>query len=159
MNTYNTTLSKIKRTWYLFDLKGQILGRAASVMAYKLIGKNKTYYSPHLDCGDYVVAINASRIKVTGKKVKNKVYAKHSNYPGGFREITLAQQLAKDPRQVIIAAVKGMLPVNKLRADRLARLKVFIGDQHPYQDKMTGIQNEKMEEKKPKQKNAPARKK
>jgi len=132
--------SEITRTWYLIDAKGQILGRLATKIANLLIGKNKPYFVPHLDCGDYVVVINTSQVKVSGRKAQQKKYYRYSGYPGGLKEITFSQQMAKDPRGVIWHAVAGMLPKNKLRDKRLARLKMFVGEEHPYQDK---IQNSK----------------
>jgi large subunit ribosomal protein L13 len=135
MITYSTKKKDIKRQWHLIDLKDQVLGRTATRMASLLIGKNKTYYVSNLDCGDYIVAINAGQIKVTGHKATQKVYRHHTNYPGGLREQSYAQLFAKDPRRIILASVKSMLPDNKLKSDRLRRLKVFSDDQHPYQDK------------------------
>lgn len=133
--TYSTTPKNIKRTWHLIDLKGQILGRTATKIAVLLQGKHKPYYTPHLDCGDYIVAINSDKIKVTGNKLKNKIYFRHSGYPGGEKLIPLNKQLAKDSRKVIHLALKGMLPKNKLRALRLKRLRVFKDSTHNYKDK------------------------
>jgi len=135
MKTYSTKKSEIKRTWHLIDLKGKILGRQASRIAQLLIGKNKAYYSPHLDGGDYVVAINASQVQVTGKKAKQKIYYRHSGYPGGLKKLTFEQQLAREPQKIIEWAVKNMLPKNKLRQKRMRRLKVFVGEKHQYEDK------------------------
>jgi len=135
MKTYSTKKDDIKRKWHFVDLKGKVLGRTATRIAEKLIGKNKVYYTPHLDCGDWVVAVNASGIKVTGKKEKEKVYFRHSGYPGGAKELTFKQQMEKDPRKVILWAVKNMLPKNKLRKDRMRRLRVFAGEKHDYEDK------------------------
>lgn len=136
MKTYSTKPKDIQRRWHLVDLEGQVLGRVATQIAQLLMGKHKPYYVPHLDCGDYVVAINAAKIKVTGKKAQQKLYRRHSGYPGGFKEIPFQRQLEKDPTKIILWAVKGMLPKNKLRARRLARLKVFADANHPYQDKL-----------------------
>ena len=136
MTTYPTKQSDIKRFWHLVDLKNKILGRAASQIAQLLMGKNKVYYTPHLDCGDLVVAINAAKIRVTGKKRKQKMYYRHSGYPGGLKTLTFKQLMARDPRKVIILAVKNMLPKNKLRARRMKRLKVFVGEEHFYKDKL-----------------------
>ncbi len=133
--TKSTKASEIKREWHLIDAKDQILGRLAVEIASLLMGKEKLYFVPHLDCGDYVVVINASEVQVTGEKKKKKVYYRHSGYPGGFKEITFQQQMAKDPTKVIRLAVSGMLPQNKLRDRRLARLKIFAGEKHDYQDK------------------------
>ena len=132
-----TTMIKqadIQRQWHLYDLKGKVLGRAAVEIARLLIGKHKPNYTPHLDNGDYVVVINASQLVVTGKKLQDKKYYRHSNYPGGFREETLAEKMAKDPTKVIELAVKGMLPKNKLQQRRLRRLKVYLGSNHPHQN-------------------------
>ena len=127
--------SEIKRSWHLVDIEGRVLGRAASGVALLLMGKDKPFFVPHLDCGDYVVIINASKVAVTGRKLTRKVYRHHTGYPGGFREKTLAERLKGDSRVVIMAAVAGMFPKNKLRRNRLRRLKVFSGSKHPYSDK------------------------
>lgn len=132
-----TKASEIKRDWHLIDLKGRILGRVANEIAVLLIGKNKPYFTGNLDCGDYVVAINAADIEVTGRKLKQKKYYRHSGYPGGFKEVTLSRQMEMDPRKVIYSAVSGMVPKNKLRDDRLSRLKIFADNKHPYQDKFS----------------------
>lgn len=124
------------RSWQLIDLRGQVLGRVATNIASVLIGKNKTDFSHHRDDGDYVVAINASQIKVTGKKLTQKLYQTYSGYPGGLRELKLKELMAKDPRKVIVNAVAGMIPKNKLRRLRLARLKVFVDDKHTFTDKL-----------------------
>ncbi len=122
----------IKREWHLIDLDGKVLGRAATDIAIKLMGKNKAAASPNMDCGDYVVCINAAKIEVTRNKAANKLYQSHSMHPGGFKEINFADLMEKDPRKVIIHAVQGMLPKNKLRDPRLARLKIFVDANHPY---------------------------
>lgn len=136
MKTKTTKKSEIKRSWHFFDSQDKILGRMSSQIALLLMGKSKPYYTPHLDCGDYVVVTNAVKIKVTGKKSAQKKYYRHSGYPGGFKEITFSQQKAKDPRKIIRHAVSGMLPKNKLRSPRLARLKIFVDEKHPYKDKL-----------------------
>jgi len=135
MKTKTTKKGEIKRTWYLIDAKNQILGRLATKIANLLIGKNKPYLVPHLDCGDYVVVINAREVGVTGKKKTQKQYYRHSGYPGGFKKTTFSEQMAKDPRKIIWHAVAGMLPKNKLRDQRLARLKIFVDNKHPYEEK------------------------
>ena len=135
LKTYATKKTDIKRTWHLVDLKGKILGRQASRIAQLLMGKKKPYFAPYLDCGDYVVAINAGKVAVTGRKLKQKKYQRHSGYPGGFKELTLKQMMVKDPRKVVELAVKGMLPKNKLQKPRLRRLKVAVDEKHPYRDK------------------------
>lgn len=126
------TNTNIKHNWHLINLSGQTLGRISTQIAGLLMGKSKTAFSPNLDMGDTVVAINADQIKVTGKKMQNKKYYRHSGYPGGLREINLGELLAKDSRKVIEKAVKGMLPKNKLQDPRLRRLKVFKDEKHPY---------------------------
>lgn len=136
MKTKTIEKRKIKRAWHLIDAKDKILGRLAGQIAQLLIGKNKPYFVPHLDCGDYVVVINAKQIKVSGKKASLKKYYRHSGYPGGFKEIPFGQQLEKDPRKIIYHAVAGMLPKNKLRDKRLARLKIFIDERYPYGEKV-----------------------
>lgn len=133
--TKATKASEIKRNWHLVDVGDKMLGRVSTRIAKLLIGKDKVYYSPNLDCGDYVVVINAKDVEISGRKRKQKLYRRHSGYPGGFKELTFQQLMQKDPRKVIRQTVKGMLPKNKLRDGRLARLKVFINDQHSYQDK------------------------
>jgi len=133
--TKATKESEIVRHWHLLNAQEHTLGRLASQAAQLLIGKNKTNYVPYLDCGDWVVVTNAAKIKVTGRKAEQKKYYRHSGYPGGFKEITYAQQAEKDPRRLITHAVSGMLPKNKLRDPRLARLKVFITPNHDYEDK------------------------
>jgi len=136
--TFKTRVTKakeIKREWHLINAQDQILGRMAVEIAALLMGKNKPSFVPYLDSGDYVVVINAAKVKVSGRKAENKLYYRHSGYPGGFKKVTFAQQMAKDPTQIIRHAVEGMLPKNKLRDQRLARLKVFIDEKHNYEDK------------------------
>jgi large subunit ribosomal protein L13 len=139
MTTHTPKKSDIKRKWHLIDLKDKILGREATKIAQLLIGKDKVYYAPYFDCGDYVVAINVSQIKVTGKKFDKKIYYRHSGYPGGLKAITFRQQMDKDPRKIILWAVKNMLPKNKLRDGRMRRLKVFAGSEHKYKDKFKNL--------------------
>ncbi len=131
--TTNTKTKDIKHNWILIDLKGETLGRVSTKIAGLLMGKGKPSFSPHLDLGDNVVAINSDQIAVTGKKLSDKKYYRHSGYPGGFREVSLGEQMAKDSRRVIEKSVKGMLPKNKLQDIRLRRLKVFKDEKHPYQ--------------------------
>ena len=133
--TIPTKLSDIKRSWHLFDVEGKILGRIASEIAKVLIGKSKPYFVSHLDCGDYVVVINAEKIKVTGRKETQKKYSRHSGYPGGYREETLMELRKRNPGDIIKFAVLGMLPQNKLRDRMLTRLFIFKGEEHPYKDK------------------------
>lgn len=135
MKTKSLKAKEIKRDWHIFDAKGKVLGRLAAEIAPLLVGKNKVDYTPNLDCGDYIVVINASQIEVTGNKDSQKVYHHHSGYPGGLRATSYKEQMAKDPCKIISHAVAGMLPINKLRSKRLFRLKVFSGEEHPYTDK------------------------
>ena len=133
--TVPTKLSDIKRSWRLFDVEGKILGRIASEIAQTLMGKSKPYFVSNLDCGDYVVVINASKIKVTGKKELQKKYFRHSGYPGGYREESLMELRGRNPTDIIKFAVLGMLPQNKLRDRMLTRLFIFKGADHDYKDK------------------------
>lgn len=136
MTTHSTKASEIKQNWHLIDVKGQILGRVATRIATLLIGKNKPDYVSHLDVGDWVVVTNASKVNVSGRKSEQKKYSRHSGYPGGFRQTNFAQQLTNDSRKIIYHAVAGMLPKNKLRQKRLARLKIFVDEKHPYGEKV-----------------------
>lgn len=135
MKTKQIKKSEIERDWRLLDAKDKILGRLATEIASLLMGKGKPYFSPHLDAGDFVVVINAAKVKVTGAKILKKKYYHHSGYPGGFKQIIFGEQLKKDPRKIIHHAVSGMLPKNKLRTPRLKRLKIFADEKHAYQDK------------------------
>lgn len=126
---------KIQRQWHLIDLTGETLGRAATKIAQLIVGKNKSDFSYHLDQGDYVVALNADKIVVTGRKSIQKRYYFHTAYAGHLKDFSLKEMMAKDPREVIYHAVLGMVPKNRLRQTRLTRLKIFVGDKHPYQDK------------------------
>ncbi len=122
----------IKRNWLLLDAKDRVLGDLASEIATLLIGKNKPEYTPHNDGGDYVVLINASQVVVTGNKAADKIYYRHSNYPGGFKQEKYSDLIVRKPEAVIQNAVKGMLPKNRLQDPRLARLKVFANSEHTY---------------------------
>ena len=135
MKTYHPTQKEVKRNWNLVDAKGEILGRLSSKIAQLLTGKGKPTYSPHMDSGDYVVVIDAEKIEVTGKKKTQKLYRSHSGYPGGFKEATFAKMSLEKPEEIIKHAVMGMLPDNRLKKDRLTRLKIVKGDKNPYQDK------------------------
>jgi large subunit ribosomal protein L13 len=136
MKTYQPKLNEITRQWHVIDAKDQILGRLATRVATILMGKNKPTFSNHMDCGDYVVITNAAQIKVTGAKETDKMYYSHSGQPRGFKAIAYKDLMTKDPTKIFTKAVKGMLPKNKLQADRLKRLKIFVDDKHPYQDKL-----------------------
>lgn len=135
--TQPTRVSDIKREWHLFDVKNQILGRVATNIAQKLMGKHKPYFVHNLDCGDYVVVVNCANIAVTGKKLDQKVYRQYSGYPGGQKKKALKQVLIEHPEKVIQQSVSGMLPKNKLRASMLTRLYIYKDATHPYKSKFT----------------------
>ncbi len=128
--TYSAKPSEVTRSWHLVDASEAPLGRISTVIAMHLMGKNKPMYTPNIDCGDYVVVINASKLVATGNKMKDKMYYRYSGFPGGMKEMTLEDKVAKDPAVVIELAVKGMLPKNKLAPERMARLRVFAGEEH-----------------------------
>ena len=123
----------VQRDWYVVDAQGQTLGRLATQVATILRGKNKPSYTPHVDCGDYVVVVNAEKIHVTGQKMAQKKYYRHSGYPGGLKEVTLRDQLDKFPNRVVEAAVRGMLPHNRLGRRMFKKLKVYAGPNHPHE--------------------------
>jgi large subunit ribosomal protein L13 len=133
MKTYNAKPGEIQRDWLLVDAEGKTLGRLATVIADRLRGKGKTAFTPHVDTGDFVVVVNAEKIAVTGKKLEQKMYYKHSGYPGGLRERTLREQLDRQPAEVLRKAVKGMLPRNRLARQQLTKLKIYAGPEHPHQ--------------------------
>ena len=133
MKTYVTKPAEVERNWYVIDAEGQTLGRLASKIATILRGKHKPIYSPSVDCGDFVVIVNAEKIRVTGQRLDQKVYYRHSGYPGGLSEITLRRQLEKHPTRAIELAVRGMLPKNKLGRKMIKKLKVYAGEEHPHQ--------------------------
>ena len=133
MKTFMANPDKIDRKWYVVDAKGATLGRLASEVASVLRGKNKLEFTPHADCGDYVIVINAAEVKVTGKKLDQKIYYNHSEYVGGMRETTLRELLAKKPERVVELAIKGMLPKGPLGRDRYRKLHVYAGENHGHQ--------------------------
>lgn len=133
--TFQPKKGEVKREWHLIDAKGQILGRMCTNIANLLTGKLKPTYSSHMDSGDYVVVVNAKEVKVTGNKEKEKTYYRHSGYPGGFRETKLSQMRAEHPTRIVELAVKRMMADNRLQDKRMARLKVFAGEIHPYKAK------------------------
>ena len=135
--TKPTKTAEIVRNWHLVDVKGKTLGREATDIAQKLIGKSKPYFAKNLDCGDFVVVVNAKEVAVTGKKERAKTYTRYSGYPGGLRKVTLEEYRAQRPEEIIRHAVSGMLPKNKLRASMLKRLYVFKGAEHKFEDKFT----------------------
>lgn len=129
-------LSQVKRVWHLVDVKNQILGRTATKIALKLMGKSKPYFVRNLDCGDYVVVTNAAEVAVTGKKEKTKIYDRYSGFPGGRKAKALWQMRHEKPTEIMRQAVWGMLPKNKLRAKLITRLYIYPGAQHPHEDKI-----------------------
>lgn len=133
MRTLTTKSADIRHDWFVVDAKGKTLGRLASRIAAILKGKHKPVYSPHLDVGDYVIVINADKIQVTGRKLDQKIYYRHSGYPGGLKAISLRDQLAAHPERVLKAAVRGMLPHNRLGRAMFKKLKVYPGADHPHQ--------------------------
>ena len=133
MKTFMANPDKIDRKWYVVDAKGATLGRLASEVASVLRGKNKPEFTPHADCGDYVIIINAAEVKVTGKKLDQKIYYNHSGYVGGMRETTLRELLAKKPERVVELAIKGMLPKGPLGRDMYKKLHVYAGETHGHQ--------------------------
>jgi large subunit ribosomal protein L13 len=133
MKTWNAKTHEVERRWYVVDAEGQTLGRLATRIADTLRGKKKPEYTPHIDTGDFVVVVNAEKIAVTGKKLEQKIYYRHSGYPGGLRERTLAEELERRPTEVLRKAVKGMLPRNRLARQQITKLKIYAGPEHPHQ--------------------------
>ncbi len=133
MSTFMANPDKIDRQWYVVDAKGVTLGRLAAEVASVLRGKNKPVFTPHVDCGDYVVVVNADKVKVTGKKLDQKIYYNHSEYVGGMRETTLRELLAKKPERVVELAIKGMLPKGPLGRKMYTKLHVYAGPNHEHQ--------------------------
>ena len=145
MKTYSTKASEIERQWHVIDASGKVLGRLATKVASLLMGKNKPIFSPNLDTGDFVIVINADKVQVTGNKAKQKVYYRHSGYPGGLKGITLERMLETNPTRVIEHAVKGMLPKNRLGARMIKKLRVYVGDTHPHLAQTKATQSSKGE--------------
>ena len=133
MKTHVTKPVDIKRVWYLLDASSRPLGRVSTAAAKLLLGKDKVNYSHHIDTGDFVIITNCDKLVVTGNKLSGKQYFRHSGFPGGLHNRSLEQAIAKDPTEVMTKAIRGMLPVNKLRPGRMARLKVYAGGQHQHQ--------------------------
>jgi large subunit ribosomal protein L13 len=132
IKTFSAKPDQIEREWYVVDATDQTLGRLATRIARILHGKHKPIYTPHLDCGDYVIVVNAEKVNVTGRKLEQKMYYRHSGYPGGLKSISLGNQLQKHPERVIQAAVRGMLPKTKLGRQMSKKLKVYAGPDHPH---------------------------
>lgn len=132
MKTYSTKASDIERQWHVIDASGKVLGRMATQAASLLMGKHKPIFSRSLDTGDFVVIINAAKVRFTGNKAEQKLYYRHSGYPGGFKSINLEKMMQTDPTRVIEHAVKGMLPHNRLGASMMKKLRVYAGENHPH---------------------------
>lgn len=133
MKTYSAKPTEVVRKWYVIDASEAPLGRVATVAATLLTGKRKPMFTKHIDCGDYVIITNSDQLVVTGNKLEDKIYYRHSNYPGGLTETRLKDKIANDSTEVIVKAIRGMLPVNKLRKERLMRLKVYTGTDHNHE--------------------------
>ncbi len=133
MKTYQATKEELDPKWYVVNAEGKILGRLSAELAKILKGKNKPTYTPHLDTGDFVIVVNAGKVTLTGKKLKDKVYYHHTGYPGGIKQTTAEKLLAKKPTEVIRTAVKGMLPKNSLGRQMLRKLKIYPGPKHPHE--------------------------
>jgi large subunit ribosomal protein L13 len=133
MKTYSAKPGEVTREWYLVDAEGKTLGRLATQIADTLRGKRKPQYTPHVDTGDFVIVVNADKIQVTGNKLDQKRYYRHSGYPGGLRSRTLREQLERRPTEVLRIAVKGMLPKNRLARQQITKLKIYAGPEHPHE--------------------------
>ena len=144
MKTYSTKASDIKREWHVFDASDRILGRLATEAACLLMGKHKPMFTRNLDTGDFVVIINADKVRVTGNKAKQKLYYRHSGYPGGLKSVSLEKLMQTHPTRALEYAIKGMLPHNRLGASMLKKLKVYVGNSHPHlaQTKATPARDE-----------------
>ena len=133
MKTYSPKASEIEHKWFIVDAENKVLGRLASEIAQILRGKHKPTFAPHMDDGDFVVVVNAEKVRLTGRKTEYKTYFRHSGYPGGQKFTTVAEMLEKNPERVIVSAVKGMLPSNKLASKQIKKLKVYAGEEHPHE--------------------------
>jgi len=132
MKTYRAKPEQVNRKWFVVDAKDKVLGRLATQVANVLNGKTSPDYTPNVDTGDFVVIINADKIKTTGRKLEQKMYYRHSTYPGGFKSVTLKDMMIRSPEKVLYKAVKGMLPKNKLSSRKLKRLKIYVAAEHPH---------------------------
>ncbi len=132
MPTYSPSAREIKRDWYVVDAKDQVLGRLASRVAQVLRGKHKPMFAPHLDVGDYVIVVNAAEVRLTGDKIEQKVWHRHSGYPGGLKSVPFVRLLATTPEKAVEKAIRGMLPKNKLGRQMATKLKVYAGPEHPH---------------------------
>lgn len=132
MKSYMAKADEIERKWYVIDAEGKVLGRLAAEIASVLRGKKKPIFTPHVDCGDFVIVINADKVVLTGNKLNQKIHAYHTGYPGGRKEVVYAEMMEKRPEKVIELAVKGMLPKNRLGRKMIKKLKVYAGNEHPH---------------------------
>lgn len=132
MKTFSAKPAEVKRDWFVIDAEGKTLGRMATEIAHRLRGKHKPEYTPHVDTGDYIIVVNAEKVHVTGKKVTDKLYHRHTGYPGGLRTMTFEKLLDHAPERIIQKAVKGMLPKNPLGRDMFRKLKVYVGPEHAH---------------------------
>ncbi|MBN2255304.1 MAG: 50S ribosomal protein L13 [Deltaproteobacteria bacterium] len=132
MKTFSAKESDVKREWYLVDARGKVLGRLASEIARRLRGKHKPIYTPHVDTGDFVVVVNVDKLSLTGKKPTDKIYYRHSGYPGGLTSTPAGKMLKESPERILHLAVKGMLPKNSLGRKMLKKLKIYKGEEHPH---------------------------
>ena len=132
MATYSAKKGEVERSWYIIDAENKVLGRLATKIAAILRGKHKSVYTPHMDTGDFVVVVNAKKVHLTGRKLANKIYYRHTGYPGGLKSMSAEEMLKKKPEDIIKLAVRGMLPKNKLGRKQLTKLKVYAGSNHPH---------------------------
>jgi len=133
MKTYQAKKEELGRQWYLVDAEGKVLGRLATKLAHLLSGKDKPTFTPHVDTGDFVIVVNAKKVALTGKKMKDKIYYHHTGYPGGIRQVSAEKLLAARPSEMIRVAVKGMLPKTSLGRQMLRKLKIYSGSSHPHE--------------------------
>ena len=133
MKTYSPKAADIQRKWFVVDAEGKVPGRIATTIANKLRGKDKVIFSPHMDCGDFVIVINADKIKLTGNKDFTKLYHRHSGFPGGYKNMSAEEMMEKKPTEVLRKAISGMLPKNKLRKPIMQKLKLYAGTEHPHE--------------------------
>ena len=141
MKTFSAKKEEVQRKWYLIDAEDKVLGRMASKIAERLRGKHKPIYTPHVDTGDFIIVTNADKVLLTGKKLKQKIYYRHSGYPGGLKSITTEELKQKKPEELIRLVVKGMLPKNRLGRQMIRKLKVHAGAEHPHQAQNTEVLN------------------
>jgi large subunit ribosomal protein L13 len=132
MKTYSAKAETVKHDWYVIDATDKTLGRLATDIAVRLRGKHKPEYTPHVDTGDYIVVVNAEKVRVTGKKTKDKTYYRYSGYPGGMKSISFEEMISSTPERVLQLAVKGMMPKNRLSRSMLSKLKIYAGAEHPH---------------------------